>query len=92
MRCKTSLQSGITFNFYYKQAELDSAAYEDKNIILQGVVLPHGDIFHKIKWNFMQSSNCSTIISAHYWLTEQILNCFRTKLNLLVWEVAIDVN
>ncbi len=36
----------------------------------------------------MQNSNCSTIISAHYWLTEQILSCFRTKLNLLVWEVA----
>ncbi len=36
----------------------------------------------------MRNSNCSTIISAHYWLTEQILNCFCTKLNLLVWEVA----
>lgn len=36
----------------------------------------------------MQNSNCSTIISAHYWLTEQILSCFRTKLNLLVWEIA----
>lgn len=87
-RGKTSLQSGITFNSYYKQSELASAAYKDKDIILQSVVLLHGDIFHKIKWNFMQNSNCSTIISAHYWLTEQLLNCFRTKLNLLIWEVA----
>ncbi|MBG1262112.1 hypothetical protein [Nostoc commune] len=87
-RGKTSLQSAITFNSYYKQAELDSSVYEDKDIILQSTVLLHGDIFHKIKWNFMQNSNCSTIISAHYWLTEQLLNCFRTKLNLLVWEVA----
>ncbi|MFS0519483.1 hypothetical protein ACEYW6_32965 [Nostoc sp. UIC 10607] len=87
-RCKTSLQSGITFNSYYKQAELGSTAYEDKDIILQSTVLLHGDIFHKIKWDFMQNPNCSTIISAHYWLTEQLLNGFRTKLNLLVWELA----
>ncbi|MEH2437953.1 MAG: hypothetical protein V7K25_27635 [Nostoc sp.] len=87
-RCKTSLQSGITFNSYYKQSELASDAYGNKDIILQSVVLIYGDIFHKIKWNFIQNSNCSTIISAHYWLTEQLLNCFRTKLNLLVWEVA----
>ncbi|MEH1893490.1 MAG: hypothetical protein V7K92_30120 [Nostoc sp.] len=87
-RGKTSLQSGITFNSYYEQAELASNAYEDKDIILQSTVLVHGDIFHKIKLNFMQNPNCSRIVSAHYWLTEQILNCFRTKLNLLVWEIA----
>jgi hypothetical protein len=85
---KTSLQSGLTFNSYYEEAESASDAYEDKDIILQSTVLIHGDIFHKIKLDFMQNSNCSTIVSAHYWLTEQILSCFRTKLNLLVWEVA----
>jgi hypothetical protein len=87
-RGKVSLQSGITFNSYYEQSESVSDAYEQKDIILQSTVLLHGDIFHKIKLDFMQNSNCSTIISAHYWLTEQILSCFRTKLNLLVWEVA----
>ncbi|MCC5647744.1 hypothetical protein LC607_33515 [Nostoc sp. CHAB 5824] len=87
-RSQTALQSGITLNSYYKQAQLASDAYEDKDIILQSTVLLHGDIFHKIKWDLMQNSNCSTIISSHYWLSEQILNCFRTKLNLLVWEVA----
>ncbi|MEH2201246.1 hypothetical protein [Nostoc sp.] len=87
-RSKVSLQSGLTFNSYYEQPESASDAYEEKDIILQSIVLIHGDIFHKIKLDFMQNSNCSTIISAHYWLTEQILSCFRTKLNLLVWEVA----
>lgn len=87
-RGKASLQSGLTFNSYYKQPESASNAYKGKDIILQSTILLHGDIFHKIKLDFMQNSNCSTIISAHYWLTEQILTCFRTKLNLLVWEIA----
>ncbi|MCW5313953.1 hypothetical protein GTQ43_09115 [Nostoc sp. KVJ3] len=87
-RGKASLQSGLTFNSYYEQAESASYAYKEKDIILQSTVLIHGDVFHKIKLDFMQNSNCSTFVSAHYWLTEQILNCFRTKLNLLVWEVA----
>ncbi|MBC1222454.1 hypothetical protein GNF10_21675 [Nostoc sp. UCD121] len=85
---KASLQSGITFNSYYEQPESASNAYQEKDIILQSTILLHGDIFHKMKLDFMQNSNCSTIISAHYWLTEQILSCFRTKLNLLVWEIA----
>jgi hypothetical protein len=85
---KASLQSGLTFNSYYKQSESVLDAYEEKDIILQSVILLHGDIFHKIKLDFMQNSNCSTIVSAHYWLTEQILNCFWNKLNLLVWEIA----
>lgn len=91
-RDKTSLQSGLSsglsFNSYYEQAESASDIYQEKDIILQSTVLIHGDIFHKIKLDFMQNSNCSKIVSAHYWLTEQILNCFRTKLNLLVWEIA----
>ncbi|MEH1868009.1 MAG: hypothetical protein V7K69_23860 [Nostoc sp.] len=86
---KASLQSGLTFNSYYEQPESASNAYKEKDIILQSTVLLHGDIFHKIKLDFMQNPNCSTIISAHYWLTEQILSCFRTKLNLLVWEIAL---
>ncbi|MEA5601027.1 hypothetical protein [Nostoc sp. UHCC 0252] len=85
---KASLQPGFTFNSYYEQAESASDSYEARDIILQSTVLIHGDIFHKIKFDFMQNSNCSAIASAHYWVTEQILSCFRTKLNLLVWEVA----
>ncbi len=85
---KINLNSGLTFNSYYKQAQSASDAYEYQDIILQSTVLLHGDIFHKIKWDFMQNSNCSTIVSAHYWLIEQLLNCFRTNLNLLVWELA----
>jgi hypothetical protein len=85
---KTNLHSGLTFNSYYKQTQSASDAYEYQEIILQSTVLLHGDIFHKIKWDFMQNSNCSTIISAHYWLIEQLLNCFRTNLNLLIWELA----
>ncbi|MEH2162558.1 MAG: hypothetical protein V7K38_16315 [Nostoc sp.] len=87
-RGKTSLQSGLSFNSYYEQAESASDVYQEKDIILQSTILLHGDIFHKIKLDFIQNSNFSTIVSAHYWLTEQILNCFRTKLNLLVWEIA----
>ncbi len=87
-RKKTALQSGITFNSYYQQTQLSSDAYEDQDIILQSTILIHGDIFHKIKWDFMQNSHCSIIVSAHYWLTEQLLSCFRTNLNLLVWELA----
>ncbi|MBN3908088.1 MAG: hypothetical protein HWQ35_16480 [Nostoc sp. NMS1] len=87
-RGKTSLQSGLTFNSYYEQPESASDTYEEKDIILQSTILLHGDIFHKIKLDFMQNPNCSTIISAHYWLTEQILSCFQAKLNLLIWEIA----
>ncbi|MBD2522564.1 hypothetical protein [Nostoc sp. FACHB-133] len=87
-RGKASLESGLTFNSYYEQPESVSDTYKEKDIILQSTVLLHGDIFHKIKLDFIQNSNCSTIISAHYWLTEQILSCFRTKLNPLVWEIA----
>ncbi|MEH1851979.1 MAG: hypothetical protein V7L11_09895 [Nostoc sp.] len=87
-RDKIALQPGVTFNSYYQQPQSNSDTYKEEDIILQSTILLHGDIFNKIKWNFMQNSNCSIIISAHYWLTEQVLSSFRTKLNLLVWEVA----
>ncbi|MEH2065182.1 MAG: hypothetical protein V7K50_23465 [Nostoc sp.] len=85
---KTTFQPGITFNSYYKQTQSSSDSYEEEDIILQSAILIHGDIFHKIKLDFMENSNCSIIVSAHYWLTEQILSSFRTNLNLLVWELA----
>ncbi|MCF2146421.1 hypothetical protein IQ276_008150 [Desmonostoc muscorum LEGE 12446] len=85
---KTSLQSGITFNSYYKQAQSASDAYEDEDIILQTTVIFDGDIFHKIKCNFLQNSNFSTVVSAHYWLTEQLISGFQINPNFLIWEVA----
>ncbi len=47
-----------------------------------------GDIFHKIRRDFLQDTNCLIIVSAHYWLTEQLLSYLRKKLNLLAWELA----
>ncbi|MFN6469428.1 MAG: hypothetical protein RMY36_007095 [Nostoc sp. SerVER01] len=85
---KTSLQSGITLNSYYKQAKSALSAYKDEDIVLQTVVIFDGDIFHKIKWDCLENSNFSIIVSAHYWLTEQLISSFQIKPNLLIWEVA----
>ncbi|RCJ24565.1 hypothetical protein A6S26_18670 [Nostoc sp. ATCC 43529] len=87
-RQETSLQSGINFNSYYKQSQLSSDAYEDEDIILQTTVIFNGDIFHKIKGNFLQNSNFAKIVSAHYWLTEQLISSLQIQPNLLIWEVA----
>ncbi len=74
---ETTLQSGITLNSYY-----------DQGIVLQSIIIFNGDIFHKIRRDFLLNSNCSTIVSAHYWLTEQLLSYLQTSLNLLTWELA----
>lgn len=87
-RQETSLQSGINFNSYYKQSQLSSDAYEDEDIILQTTVIFNGDIFHKIKGNFLQNSNFAKIVSAHYWLTEQLISSLQIQPNLLIWEVG----
>ncbi len=87
-REKTNLQSGINFNSYYKQAKSASDTYEDEDIILQTTIIFDGDIFHKIKYSFLQNSNLSKIVSVHYWLTEQLISNFQTNPNLLTWELA----
>ncbi|WP_193196949.1 hypothetical protein [Nostoc sp. MG11] len=85
---KTTLQCGLTFNSYYRQDTSASVDYEDQDIVLQSTIILNGDIFHKVKRDFLQNSNCSTIVSAHYWLTDQLLSYLRTNLNVLAWELA----
>ncbi|MDZ8187443.1 MAG: hypothetical protein RMX96_21670 [Nostoc sp. ChiSLP02] len=88
VRDERSLEPGITFNCYYKQDASPLDVYKEEDIILQTTVIFDGDIFHKIQCDFLQNSQYSKIVSAHYWLTEQLLSSFQTYSNLLVWEVA----
>lgn len=84
------LQTEFTFNTYYSQEE--SAAIKDEEPVLQSTIFFNGDVFHKIKKDFLETNlELSNIISAHYWLSEQVLSYFQTNLNLLVWEVATFV-
>jgi len=85
---KTTLQSGLTFNSYYRQDVSASVDYKDQDIVLQSTIIFNGDIFHKVRKDFLQNSNCSTIVSAHYWLTDQLLSYLKTNLNLMAWELA----
>ncbi|NDJ25045.1 hypothetical protein GS682_26050 [Nostoc sp. B(2019)] len=85
---KTTLQSGLTFNSYYRPAISAAIDYKDQDIVLQSTIIFNGDIFHKIRRDVLQNSNCSTIVSAHYWLTEQLLSYLRNNLSLLTWELA----
>ncbi len=88
LREKTNLQSGLTFNCYYQQSQLTVSAYEKPELVLQSTVFLSGDIFHKIRKDFLKDVNCLTIVSAHYWLTEQLLSSLRKRLNFLAWELA----
>ncbi len=87
-REKTNLQSGINFNSYYKPAKSASDAYEDEDIILQTTIIFDGDIFHKIKYSFLENYHFSKIVSVHYWLTEQLINGFQINPILSTWELA----
>ncbi|WP_392531541.1 hypothetical protein [Nostoc sp. C117] len=89
---QTRLESGITFNCYYKQAQLASDAYEDKDIVLQTTIIYHGDIFHKIRWDFLENSQYSIIVSVHSWLAEKLISRLQINPNLLVWEIASSFN
>lgn len=85
------LQTELTFNSYYQQEEF-AVTIKDAEPILQSIIFLDGDIFHKIQKDFLEkNSQLSNVISAHYWLCEQVLNYFQTNLNLLVWEVAAFV-
>ncbi|MFM6108468.1 MAG: hypothetical protein ACKPEO_24930 [Sphaerospermopsis kisseleviana] len=72
--------SGFTFNSYYQ-----SRADQKINIILQTTVLFDGDIIHKIRYDLLENANCLRIVSAHYWLTEQIIKRLRSNLNSVYW-------
>ncbi|BDI15704.1 hypothetical protein ANSO36C_15060 [Nostoc cf. commune SO-36] len=85
---KPQLQYGLTFNSYYQEEISALYFWKEEDIVLQSNVLFYGDIIHKIKSDFIQTPECLNIVSIHYWLVEQILNSFRTKLNLLAWELA----
>ncbi|HEY9804393.1 MAG TPA: hypothetical protein V6D25_28935 [Leptolyngbyaceae cyanobacterium] len=85
----TNLPAGFTFTSYYQGEEFSVADSPQQDCVLQSVVLLHGDILHKIKRDFLQYNlDCQKVISAHYWLTEQILGGLRSSLNLLVWELS----
>ncbi|MDZ8084683.1 MAG: hypothetical protein RMY16_03670 [Nostoc sp. DedQUE12b] len=85
---KSRLQYGLTFNSYYREDTSALYFWKEQDIILQSNILFYGDIIHKIRSDFIQNPQCLNIIYVHYWLIEQILNCLRTQLNLLVWEIA----
>ncbi|MBH8551173.1 hypothetical protein I8751_02000 [Nostocaceae cyanobacterium CENA357] len=85
---KTNLQSGFTFNCYYQELQIAASVCDKSDILLQSTVFLSGDIFYKIRRDFLQDPNCLIIVSAHYWLTEQLLSYLRKKLNLLAWELA----
>ncbi|MBH8574248.1 hypothetical protein I8752_14720 [Nostocaceae cyanobacterium CENA369] len=80
------LQTEFTFNSYYRQ---EQSADIDEEPVLQSTVFFNGDVFHKIKKDFLETnSQFSTVVSAHYWLAEQVLSYFRSNFNLLIWELA----
>ncbi|MBD0385079.1 MAG: hypothetical protein ICV54_00745 [Nostoc sp. C3-bin3] len=85
---KSTLQYGLTFNFYYREDTSALYFWKEEDIVLQSNVLFYGDIIHKIKSNFIQNPECLNVVYVHYWLIEQILGYLRTKLNLLAWELA----
>jgi hypothetical protein len=85
---KPTLQHGLTFNSYYQEETLALNVWQEQDIVLQSNVLFYGDVIHKIRSDFIQNPECLNIVYVHYWLIEQILNSFRTKLNLLGWELA----
>ncbi|QFS45809.1 hypothetical protein [Nostoc sphaeroides] len=88
LKNKSILQYGLTFNSYYQKETSALYFWQEQDIVLQSNVLFYGDIFHKIRSDFIPTPECLNIVYVHYWLIEQILNSFRTKLNLFAWELA----
>ncbi len=85
---KLNLQYGLTFNLYFREDTSALYLWKEEDIVLQSNILFYGDIIYKIRSDFIQNPQCLNIVSVHYWLIEQILTCLRTKLNLLIWEIA----
>jgi hypothetical protein len=89
-RQEISIQAAFTFNSYYQLESEQSPKIAEP--VLQSNIILNGDIFHKIQKEFLKTDpNCATVISAHYWLTAQVLSYFRNNLNLFVWEIAAVV-
>ncbi len=85
---KTPLQSGIIFNSYYRETGQNSSDYNSQDIVLQSNVMLNGDIFHKVCQDLIGNPNYLSILSVHYWLTEQLVNNLWVNLNRLVWEIV----
>lgn len=86
---QTNIQIECTFNSYYSSEYLIAENTQYKDCILQTIVFFYGDVMQKIQQNFLQSNdNLMEVVSAHYWLIEQLLSSLRNKLNMLLWELA----
>ncbi|MEH2183723.1 hypothetical protein [Nostoc sp.] len=85
---KLNLQSGLTFDLYYREDTSALYLWKEEDIVLQSNILFYGDIIHKVRNNFIQNPECLNIVYIHYWLIEKILSYLQTKLNFLAWELA----
>lgn len=83
------LQSGLTFCTYYLRDGSQDA-------LMRSVISIDGDIIHQIKNDCLESPDfCSTLVSAHYWLIDQLLGQLRMraflKLNQLSWGLSVVI-
>ncbi|GAB1538992.1 hypothetical protein NUACC21_16570 [Scytonema sp. NUACC21] len=85
---KTTFQSGLTFNSYYRDCSTLPPNQKQDVCVLQSNVLFDGDIIHKVRRDFLKNPDCFLIVSTHHWLTDQLLSNLRSNLNQLAWEVA----
>lgn len=83
------LQSGLTFCTYYLRDGSQDA-------LMRSVISIDGDIIHQIKNDCLESPDfCFTLVSAHYWLIDQLLGQLRMraflKLNQLSWGLSVVI-
>ena len=81
------LQSGLTFYTYYLRDGSEEA-------LMRSVISMDGDIFHQIKNDCLENPKfCRRLVSAHYWLIDQLLSQLRLKelfrLKLLSWGLSV---
>ena len=81
------LRSSLTFCTYYKSAGSHQA-------IIRSLIALDGDIIHQIKSDCLENPDfCYQVASAHYWLTNQLLDKLNLrlllKLNLVSWLLSL---
>lgn len=81
------LQSGLTFYTYYLRNDSEEA-------LMRSVISIDGDIFHQIKSDCLERPNfCRQLVSAHYWLIDQLLSQLRLgillRFKLLSWGLSL---
>ncbi|HEY9649065.1 MAG TPA: hypothetical protein V6C95_00270, partial [Coleofasciculaceae cyanobacterium] len=86
---ENSLQSGLTFCTYYLRQGSQEA-------LMRSVISIDGDIIHQIKNDCLERPDfCSTFVSAHFWLIDQLLGQLRVrasmKLNQLSWGLSVVI-